>query len=341
MRLVVYLPKIEINEATSYYVDLVRDGLTPLFDEVKTVEDVNLIEKDDIVFIITLASFLKVIKHHWAQKTIFWYQGILPEELVYAFNDGSLRCKIRTYYYSLLERLALRKNGVNLFVSEAMSLHYQKKYGYSKKNYLIIPCFNQELNKEAFFTPDKYDTPTFVYAGAVLKWQCIRETLVFFKKIKEQNANARLTLLTKNKDEAEELISEVGVNDVDIQFVPLKDLPNVMSKFKYGFLLREDVALNNVATPTKFNSYMSLGIIPVLSDVVHDYRKYINKMKYVVKVDNLTDFSNSLKAVGDIESQKIVANDILSEYTSIFSEYYNPESYKEDLRKVAKKYLGL
>lgn len=41
--------------------------------------------------------------------------------------------------------------------------------------------------------------------------------------------------------------------------MPVSQLNEEHAKYKFGFLLRMDDVVNNVATPTKYNSYLTLG----------------------------------------------------------------------------------
>lgn len=116
--------------------------------------------------------------------------------------------------------------------------------------------------------PDKYNNLSFVYAGALYDWQCIEETVLVFKMINEIDPSARLTLLTAKKQKAEELIKKFALVNIKISFVKLENLQNELVKYKYGFLLRKNDPINNVATPTKMNSYLAAGIIPINTNVI-------------------------------------------------------------------------
>lgn len=52
-------------------------------------------------------------------------------------------------------------------------------------------------------------------------------------------------------EQAKEIVENAGLNNIEIRNVPYQELPAEMKKFKYGFLIRDNHALNRVATPTK------------------------------------------------------------------------------------------
>ena len=196
--------------------------------------------------------------------------------------ENSLSKYFRKALWEFLERFALKHAEKIFFVSETMLGHYKRKYGYAKKNHFIMPCFNQELDLSCF-TVDKYKSPSFVYAGSMSRWQCIDETLLLYKKIKQQFPQAALTLLTKEQEYAKQLCEKYHVT-ADIQFVPSSELQNKLKEYKYGFIVRDDITVNNVATPTKMNSYMAAGVIPVYSDVIGDFKSQFSDVLYTISL---------------------------------------------------------
>lgn len=335
----IFLQNNESNDATSFYIKLMVEGLSSNFDRIEYVSDVSMISKKDVVLVITLRSIAKILRHRFNQRFIFWYQGVEPEEL--SLTTHNLRNTIRIKYFELLERLVFHKALFIFFVSNAMLSHYQKKYGYNKSNYMIIPCFNVPLEKDAFYMQGKYEKPTFVYAGGMMGWQCIPETLRLFHRLQELLPSASLTLLTREKEVAMSLCKKenLNLNSVSIKFVPLKDLPEELKKYKYGFLIRQDLLMNNVSTPTKFNSYMSVGIIPIISTVIHDFNDMISDVKFMVTVPVDMDFNETISQIVNLETAKINPGEIFDEYDGLFNKYYNPSKYIYQIQTIIQKYL--
>lgn len=48
-------------------------------------------------------------------------------------------------------------------------------------------------------------------------------------------------------------------------------MSEALADVKFGFVLRNDVPVNRVATPTKLSSYLSAGVIPVFSKYLKDF----------------------------------------------------------------------
>lgn len=320
----VFLIKRDINDATRVYIDIIKDAVKAKWkvssiDEVYSVSDVK---PDDILIIISLQALLKLIFRFKRNKFIFWFQGILPEEIRLAFPGIYSWFKVPVF--TLAERFVLKHADLILMVSNAMLSHYQQKYGYAKSNYLIMPCFNQDLDEKCFIL-EKYQSPSFVYAGSILKWQCIEETIVLFAQIKKQLPEASLTILTADQSEAKKLIEKYQIEAV-IKYVSMSHLKEELSRYKYGFLLREDHLVNRVATPTKMNSYLAAGIIPVFSDVIEDFHTVFAPLSVSVsgKVDNPFQIIQKIK---NIENSKLDVQQIKNEYKELFSFYYDRGKY--------------
>ena len=155
-----YLQDGDLNEATSYYIDIISRALLQQGEQVEKVFSLKVISPTDKVITIQSKAFFRVWLKNPKQYIINWYQGIVPEEAMCMFED-SLSKYARKYLWRFLEYFSLCKAKGNIFVSEAMWRHYQHIYGYDKSNYCIMPCFNQELDLRQF-TAEKYATPSFV-----------------------------------------------------------------------------------------------------------------------------------------------------------------------------------
>lgn len=319
------------NDATIYYLEIIADALRLNGERVEFVEEVKDINKCDKILSIIPKSFWSIIRRRIKGEIIYWFQGIVPEEISY-YNYSIVKRFVHKIAYTLVEYLILKKSTFNFFVSNTMVNHYQKKYGYKKENYFVMPCFNQPLLKEAF-VDTKYEQPTFVYTGNLAKWQCFEPMVVLFSKIKQQIPSASLTIYTKDKENAKVILNKYHV-EAEIKYVPYNQLAQEIKKFKYGFILREDNVVNNVATPTKMNSYLASGIIPIYTDVIGAYKENLSGLEYAIP---LTVGNQGLEKLLVLENKKLKASDILHEYTTVFTKYYNRDYYVKAIAERLKK----
>lgn len=323
-----YLPSGTINEATKYYCDLLRSGMESAGYVVDLISSSKEIERNEAVLVIRPTDSTGL-----SNRNLFtWFQGIGPEE--YKMLHNNLRGTLFKKYLEWKEKRTLKKSVVCFMVSEKMLNFYERKYRLKLRHKsIIIPCYNKHLDSSSFLDPIKYDNPSFVYAGAMYEWQCIDETLKIFKHIEGKIPNATLTLLTSQKDVAEKLIRKNKIKNALVDFEPLETLQTRLKEFKYGFLLRKNDVVNNVATPTKMNSYLAAGIIPIYTDVVEAFEKNIHLKEYELKFNLETQSYNAI-AERIVEFDKHIVNkenfaDIVG---AVFNHFYNDSDNIELIR---------
>lgn len=316
----IYYP--QKDNATEYYLHIIQKAIEKNGNNVEYINTYDSINTEDIVITIDAFPFFKIRKKK-PKKIINWFQGIAPEEKLRFDSRNRLYIYLIYIVHSWLEKYALRKADLCFFVSNSMKKHYEKKYGYKNNSYLIMPCFNTKID-DSSFTDEKYRNPTFLYSGNTSGWQRVPETIALFKHIKETIIpNAELVIYTPNKDVMQKLLDEQGV-EAKIGFVHYSQLNEEIKKYKYGFLIREDVDVNNVATPTKMNSYIASGIIPIYSNVLGDFKEEFKNLKYSISLGNNYE---GLDKILEIERLNINSNDVKNDFQTIFDKYYNEDYY--------------
>ena len=325
----IFLSKRDLKNlnAIDYYICVIEKGLQKTGIEIKRIKDLNDINEEDIVVTTDAHSFFSVWEKNKKQRIIIWFQGIAPEEMR-CLKGNNIKWLLKSFVWSYFERIALKHATFCIFVSESMRQHFKKKYGYNHINYFIMPCFNQEINKNCF-TEDKYLHPTFVYAGGLAKWQCFEETLLIYKVIKNRINNARLYLYTHEKERAKSIVYNLGIDDVEIKSVEYHEMQKELAGKKYCFLIREDIQINHVATPTKLNTYMAAGCIPIFSNVIDAFKENLGKIDYKIEYKgNMNQLADELLI---FENKRINPDTIYCEYKALFDEYYSKEKYSLEL----------
>lgn len=321
----IYISPYDSNlNAIDFYISIIERGIVMTGQNVKRVYKLTDISSSDKVLTLSALSFWKVWLYNRNLYIINWFQGVTPEEAYFLNDKRKIKRILLKWYLSFLEWFTLNKSQKIFFVSVSMLEHYKKKYRYAKNNYFIMPCFNQTLHPEYFLSP-KYDKPSFVYTGSILKWQCFDETLLIFEKIKQDIPNATLAIITNDVEGARTILNSRKLYDVIAYSVPYTQLNREIAKYKYGFLIRKESIINYVATPTKMSSYLSCGIIPICANCIGDFSKQFKDRKYVIIYNG--DTSDLLYKLKIMERNKIDINHIYKEYNDIFSNYYSVEKY--------------
>lgn len=327
-----YLPAGTLNDATKFYCDLIQRGFEATGINVIRVENKKDLIPGSSLLTIRPADQKGLSKNNF--NLVNWYQGIGPEEYR-LLNNYNVKSYFVSKILEYLERRSLKNSKLCFFVSEKMQEFYEKKYSLNLRDKsLIIPCYNIPLEKEFFKDNERFNSTElkFVYAGGLFAWQCIIETLLLFKEIHSLMPQAELTILTGDNLEAERLIKKYDVKNVKIGYVKLSDLQNELSKYTYGFLLRKDDPINNVSTPTKMNSYLAAGLIPIYSPVIDSFEKNIKLDKFELKFKVDSDFKVIAKNIVEFHKKGYSKKDLLSTYERIFENFYNDQKYVDNIK---------
>lgn len=325
-----FLPERAMNEATIYYVDIIKEALEK--ENYKIIKSNNFIDvrKFRKVFVMSAKwCFLVKIANPKAD-VITWFQGLGGEEAL--MSRGSRRDKI---IWDFLEGFSMKYSWFRIYVSKRMKDYYVGKFNILDDNYFIMPCFNKDLNNDSFYFPCKYDEPSFVYAGSLDAWQCIEETLELYSLIEKKMPNANLTLLTKQTEYAKLLLEKYNIKNSKVKFVPLKELDNELQKFKYGFLIRKNHIVNNVSTPTKMNSYLANGIIPIYTDVIEDFNTNFNHESFIClkHKESINYWMDEIIAFD--EEKEIDIKIYEKQVITLFNFYYSKDYYINEFSKNA------
>lgn len=325
----VYFFKEDIRNVTEYYYGIILKALSQKGAEQIVMDSCNFstarkIPNKDYILATSLKAFiiLYVTGH---RNFIYWYQGITPEENFLMFKK-----KWRFYVYSVLEKLSLKTVKYKIGVSKYLFEHYEKKYGI-KIDYdsvFIMPCFNSELNKESFYTERKYEKNTFCYAGGTQAWQGFDKIIDIYKELEKKRNNVFLKIFSKDLDSAKAAIEKARIKNYSVDCVSQDEIDKALADCKFGFIIREDNIINNVATPTKLGTYMANGVIPVYSSTINSFKDLARDYKYLCCVDNNSDVIESITQMMDTQ---IEPDKVYEEYKKVFDYYYNKDQYVKDL----------
>lgn len=285
----------------------------------------NIHKKDYVVTDSPVIAIQYIFKGF--QKHIVWFQGIAPEESYMARKS-----RFRYAIFSWIEKMVLKKAKAVFFVSEAMEKHYAEKYHLRLSHKSgIMPCFNETGLEETAFSNEKYQRNTFAYVGSIQAWQCFEETVKLYAEIeKAAKEPVEFCVYTFQQDEAKHILQKYGVQNYIVDCVPQEELSKRIEHVKYGFIIREDCAVNNVATPTKFSNYLANGIIPIYSSALKSFAEFDQENQFGIVYD-LDKPEEGLKRILDHMEQNISAAQMRQKCENAFATYYNATIYRDKL----------
>ena len=317
------------SAVASSYLDLVALALRDIGCQVNKlpIADENAfrakgIEKDDLLVVDTCVTFVKMYARGF-RNLILWCQGIAPEES-YMRNHSRMRRAVLSW----MERFSLRRARFVILVSDAMKRHYERKYkmSFSDRSY-AMPCFNADLREDAFADCEKFHSLRFAYVGSLAPWQCFDEMLQLYREIERRFDNASLSVFTFEQELANTLVQASQIKNYQVTSLPPERLGDVLKTMSFGFVLRDDVPVNRVATPTKLSSYLSCGVIPVFSDCLVDFLEATRDFEYVCPIHGSDDVSSVAEFITKVRDPSRMAK----EYKSLFDTYYSEASHRKCL----------
>ncbi len=326
--MIIYSFKHYLEPYTSFYIGMVVEALQKNGHEVRVLDDISKqslqhCSKDDW-FITTHHKDIVKLWRYGYKNIINWFQGIYPEE-DYMMHDS----KLRYFAFNLLERFNLKHTRIGLFVSKYQIEHYIIKWHNVPKKRHIIPCFNETLKRDSFYKDNKYKNNVFCYAGSLYKWQCFNETLAIYKQIEDVYGDVvSLKIFTGDIETAQNKVADLSIRNCTIAHVPQDQLQMELSNCKYGFIIREENIVNNVATPTKMGNYLSNGVIPIITPAVYSFRDIAKEYPHIIMLDDIKNLEKIEKSM----REEINPDNILKEYSDLFDKYYNREKYVKELQ---------
>ncbi|MDN3691666.1 hypothetical protein QWZ06_05080 [Chryseobacterium tructae] len=179
--------------------------------------------------------------------------------------------------FSLIEGRIYRKLDYVVSVTDQLSNYYKRKYPNVKAKYFkyaILPNNLNTISQNEIVNNSNGEKVKIIYSGNLQKWQNVDLMLTVIKE--NLFYNFEYTILTGDKNGMIDLLRKHGLDDneqIKVASVHPSELQDYYQVAHYGFVLRDDIIVNNVACPTKIIEYMCYGIIPiVLSDNIGDFK---------------------------------------------------------------------
>lgn len=211
-------------------------------------------------------------------KFIFDCHGTEPDEY-YLYRHNALG-KIISLGFKTLELLVVRRSNAIVTVTNKQFERWKVT-----KKHVILPM----LPGQHFFDNNNYrilrrnemnipnDALVFVYSGNNQKWQMCGETLKLFADLELRNPNLFLVIYTQAIDFFEKLIKECKIKNALVKNIDYNDVPSYLDAGDFGFCLRDNSIINQVASPTKVMEYLARNVKPILSNHVGDFSEVLGE----------------------------------------------------------------
>lgn len=311
------------------YLDVIKEALVRLNYECEYIKDFNGVSKQDlIVFPMGKDAFKYYFKGY--RNIILWQQGATGAESFMRHSS-----KIRSGILNYMDCFAMKKAKMIFYVSQYMQEYYEKlaHTSFDHKAY-VMPCFNEVLDKEIFEKKD-YSKKVFTYVGSLDLWQCFNETVGIFAEIEKRIPDAFFKVLTFNTEKAEEMIKGKNIKNYSVACVPKEQVKSELENATYGFIIRHDIEVNRVATPTKISSYLSAGVLPIYSTCLTDFHAQAHGKTFAYALNPEEDIDGLIHFINSGLDKEIVQHEI----EDLFNTYYSTENHIKNIAELAKNCL--
>ncbi len=211
-----------------------------------------------------------------ARKRILDVHGSVPEEME---MDAGITKK--TILLHKLEKIVTKSSNILIVVTNAMMLHLKEKHGLKNKTFILLPIFSQKRDN---IIKKKYSNKI-IYCGGLQEWQNVEEMLRYVNNFQDEY---QFTFLVPDPEKLKKKYFEIYQKEFPgkILTVSSDKVHKWYAQHSFGFVLRDDIIVNNVACPTKLIEYLQYQVVPIIkSRKIGDF----DKLGY-----NFVDYRNSL-----------------------------------------------
>lgn len=190
-------------------------------------------------------------------------------------------------------------------VSNQLKKYLIQNYGVKKDKFFIYPCLSDsnkfyydEFLRNSMREELRYkeNDIVYLYAGGLNNLYHVSDNiLIFLNIVAQKDPNSKFLLLSKDRLDNDIVLKEYPalVGRFINKSVNNSEMVKYLNAADYGLLFRENVPMNNVASPSKFAEYMLCGLPTIISEGVGDYSELCEKegLGILFKETELTDMN--------------------------------------------------
>ena len=168
-----------------------------------------------------------------------------------------------------------------------------------------------------------YDSIVFVYSGNNEKWQMCEETLRYYYNLEKNDERYFLVVYSHAEEYFRKLIRKMGIRRALVKHIDYSDMPAYLDACDFGFCLRSNHIINQVASPTKVMEYLTREVTPVLTEYVGDFSAELSKKNLAIVLSDDWDNPHVVARVTEervAKSGKEYVAKMMTEYTNGFLE---------------------
>jgi hypothetical protein len=224
-------------------------------------------------------------------RTVLDLHGAVSEELKQFDTDE--RAKLAED----IEEIAISLSDKVVCMSQAMKDYNISKYDIDPDKLVVMSIMPFKNVEEKAPEKPENEIENVVYAGGIQKWQNID---LIKEAVRNNPDRFNFRIFTHDSEQLKKDWADLVNQNLLIDTRSNDDIYREYRDCDFGFLLRDDTVVNNVACPTKMMEYLRYGIVPILkSDHIGNFKEY--GLKYVGLDDfgkgNIPDYEERKKMI--------------------------------------------
>lgn len=184
-----------------------------------------------------------------------------------------------------LERKVVNEADLRMSVSRALVQHWQDRLGYTGTRHLVVPCTLGRSVETGALVKGRglrnslrwgSDDVVLVYSGTSVGWQSLELAELVVRPWLAADTTRRMLFLSQDHEVIDRLKAEFP-GQVERHWIRHDEVRAALLACDYGLLLRDARVTNQVASPTKFAEYLSVGLPVLISPDVGDFSAMVER----------------------------------------------------------------
>lgn len=253
-------------------------------------------------------------------KVLFDLRGANQEETAFnSRNNWSVKLTLKKIIYSYFERKAILRADFLQCVSFPLKKYIDEHFG---RNDVVVvsSCFEEKRfaqsrqyrkNAREMLCIKKHEI-VFMFLGGLAPYQEIDFMLSVWGRLAAVVPRSKFIFFTSDNNHGAVMVklvdAGVPVDRFVIRSIGYDEVPKFCAAGDFGFLLRQDIVLNHVASPVKFSEYLAAGLGVITSPRVGDISACVvdNGVGCLVEVGDVnSSVERIVSLVGEFEKDPV------------------------------------
>ena len=212
-----------------------------------------------------------------AEEIKYGFKGKIPEKQYNRMINYAANCE---------KRMVEISDQVFCVSNVMIEYHLSLNPALDRGKFFLYPCcadadqfsFSDETRETLRANLGIAGKTVLIYSGGIeMSWHIPDKVFELFASLEKRHDNYFFIVLTPHQALGERFRNQYGISKENCLITSVKnsEVVNYLCAADAAVLLREDVLMNNVASPTKFAEYVMSGLPVIISEHVGDFSEFV------------------------------------------------------------------